>query len=104
MRARGRLLDSEWLDNDDRLVRLVLYGLRGPITVGGEIFNPESVMEMPGTYKALDDQKIAGILTFIRREWREQAAPIEPQTVGRIRAANATRTDQWTEKELLGVK
>jgi mono/diheme cytochrome c family protein len=98
------LLDSEWLDNDERLVRLVLYGLRGPVTVNGELFNGEGALEMPGTYKTLDDRQIAGILTFVRREWREHAAPIEPQTVTRIRAATASRTDQWTEKELLGVK
>jgi glucose/arabinose dehydrogenase/mono/diheme cytochrome c family protein len=98
------LLDSEWLDSDERLIRLVLYGLRGPISVRDELFNPDGAIEMPGTYKALDDQKIAGILTFVRREWRDQAAPVEPETVTRIRAATSNRTDQWTEKELLGIK
>jgi glucose/arabinose dehydrogenase/mono/diheme cytochrome c family protein len=99
------LLDSEWLDfSDDRLVRLVLYGIRGPITVAGEPFNQSGALEMPGMYQALDDQKIAGILTFVRREWREKAAAVETETVTRIRAATVGRTDQWTEKELLGVK
>jgi mono/diheme cytochrome c family protein/glucose/arabinose dehydrogenase len=98
------LLDSEWLDSDERLIRLVLYGLRGPITVGGELFNQEGAMEMPGTAKALDDEKIAAILTFVRREWREQAPPIEPDAVTRIRAATKGRSDQWTEKELLQIK
>lgn len=98
------LLDSEWLDNEERLVRLVLHGLRGPISVNGEPFNRDGAMEMPGNHKALDDEKIAGILTFVRREWREGARPIEPETVGRIRAATSARTDPWTEKELLLVK
>ncbi len=98
------LLDSEWLDSDERVVRLVLYGLRGPISIRGEPFNPDSAMEMPGTYKALDDQKIAAILTFVRREWREGGTPIEPATVARIRAATKSRTDQWMEKELLNIK
>src|SRR5206468_4081905 len=66
------LVDSDWLDySEERLVRLVLYGLRGPITVSGEPFNRDGALEMPGMYQALDDEKIAGILTFIRREWRE---------------------------------
>ncbi len=98
------LLDSDWLDNDERLVRLVLYGLRGPITINGEPFNRDGALEMPGMYKALDDEKLAGILTFVRREWRDKALPVEPQTVTRIRMATAGRTDQWTEKELLQVK
>ena len=54
--------------------------------------------------KALDDEKIAGILTFVRREWRENAAPIEPAAVAHIRRATAGRTDQWTEKELRDIK
>jgi mono/diheme cytochrome c family protein len=98
------LLDSDWLDNDERLVRLVLYGLRGPITVNSEPFNRDGALEMPGMYKALDDEKIAGILTFVRREWRDKALPVETKTVTRIRAATAGRTDQWTEKELLQIK
>ena len=72
--------------------------------MGDEAFNRDGALEMPGTYKALDDEKIAGILTFVRREWRDQAPPIEPRTVSRVRAATSTRTDQWTEKELLGIK
>jgi glucose/arabinose dehydrogenase/mono/diheme cytochrome c family protein len=98
------LLDSEWLDSDERLIRLVLYGLRGPITIGDVPFNQDGAMEMPGTAKALDDQKIAGILTFVRREWRDQAPSIEPETVRRIRAATAGRAEQWTEKELFQIK
>jgi mono/diheme cytochrome c family protein len=59
---------------------------------------------MPGMYQALDDQKIAGVLTYVRREWREKTLPIEPQAVARIRAALGGRTDQWTAKELLAIK
>jgi glucose/arabinose dehydrogenase/mono/diheme cytochrome c family protein len=98
------LLDSEWLDNEERLIRLVLYGVRGPLTVGGEVFNPTGALEMPGVYKALDDQKIAGILTFVRGEFRDGAALVETATVTRIRAATSGRTDQWTEQELLKIK
>jgi mono/diheme cytochrome c family protein len=98
------LIDSEWLDNDEKLIRVVLYGLRGPIAINDEPFNRDGAMEMPGTYKVLDDQKIAGILTFVRREWRDQAPPIGPEAVSRVRAATAGRTDQWTEQELTQVK
>jgi len=98
------LVDSDWLDSDERLVRLVLQGLRGPITVTGEPFNKDGALEMPGMYTALDDQKIAGILTFVRRQWHEKGSPMETETVTRIRAATKGRTDQWTENELLQIK
>src|SRR5207245_8599376 len=52
------LLDSEWLDHPERLVRLVLHGIRGPITVSGGPFNRDGAMEMPGPHKAAGDQPI----------------------------------------------
>jgi sugar lactone lactonase YvrE/mono/diheme cytochrome c family protein len=98
------LIDSDWLDlSEDRLVRLVLFGLRGPITVNGDTFNKEGALEMPGMYAALDDEKIAGVLTYVRRQWREKAQPIEPETVTRIRKLTNGRTDQWTQKELFEI-
>jgi mono/diheme cytochrome c family protein len=99
------LLDSEWLGfSEERLVRLVLQGLRGPMTVNGEVVNRDGVMEMPGMAKALDDRKIAAILTYIRREWGDSAPPVESETVARIRATTNSRQDQWIEQELLQVK
>ncbi|HYV39731.1 MAG TPA: HEAT repeat domain-containing protein [Gemmataceae bacterium] len=99
------LIDSEWLDfSEERLVTLVLFGLRGPITVAGQPFNRDSALEMPGTYKVLDDQQIASVLTFVRREWSVKGQPVQPATVTGIRAASGGRTDQWTEKELLQIK
>ncbi len=98
------LLDSEWLDNPDRLIRMILCGVRGPITVNDVSFNPDGALEMPAMSKALDDEKIAGILTFIRREWRTGALPVETSTVARIRKETAGRSDPWTERELRELK
>src|SRR5438045_9560544 len=57
------LLDSDWLDHDERVVRLVLHGLRGPLTVLGELFNRDGALEMPGMETVLDAEKIGGIVT-----------------------------------------
>jgi mono/diheme cytochrome c family protein len=99
------LVDSGWLDySDDRLIRLLLFGLRGPITVGGEVFNRDGVLEMPGMYQAFDDEKIAGILTYIRREWSDRGPSADVDAVRRVRASLAGKTSQWTERELLEAK
>jgi mono/diheme cytochrome c family protein len=98
------LLDSEWLDNDERVVRLVLMGLRGPISIGGDPFNMDNALEMPSMATALGDEKIAGVLTFVRREWRTQAPPIDTKTVAKIRAALKGRTEQYTARELLQIR
>jgi mono/diheme cytochrome c family protein len=95
------LFDSEWvLGSVERPVRIVLHGVRGNINVLGRMHTGD----MPGLGAALDDQKIASILTYLRREWGHTASPVEPAQVEAIRAATAGRTDAWSSSELLQVK
>jgi mono/diheme cytochrome c family protein/glucose/arabinose dehydrogenase len=99
------LIDSDWVrGSPERLARMVLHGVRGPIKISGETFNKDSGLEMPAMAMALDDEKVAGVLTYIRREFGDDAAPVEVQAVQRIREANKGRTEQWTEPELLKIK
>jgi mono/diheme cytochrome c family protein len=59
---------------------------------------------MPGL-KALDDEQIASILTYVRREWGHEGSPIDPGTIANVRAETNERGDvQWTEEELLKIK
>ncbi|HYG76526.1 MAG TPA: PVC-type heme-binding CxxCH protein [Planctomycetota bacterium] len=92
-------IDSEWVDfSDERLVRIVLNGIRGPMSVNGREYN----MEMPAVPQ-LDDKTIAGCLTYIRREFGK-GKPVEPATVTRIRKELGSREEQWTEAEILKIK
>jgi len=52
----------------------------------------------------LSDEQIAGVLTYIRREWDHEATPVPVDLVKKIRQENKGRTDAWTEPELLGKK
>mgnify|MGYP000741515268 CR=1 FL=1 len=95
------LLDSEWiLGPAGRPIRIVLNGVRGYITVLGQVHTGD----MPAFGAALDDQQIAAILTYLRREWRHTADPIEPQEMKAVRAATADHTDAWSAAELSQVK
>jgi mono/diheme cytochrome c family protein/glucose/arabinose dehydrogenase len=100
------LIDSDWLKySDERLVNMVLLGLRGPLTVNGEPFNRDGALSMPGMAKALDDKKIAAVLTYVRREWGDAVAPaVEQELVVRLRAGLRGREDQLTEAEVLTIK
>jgi mono/diheme cytochrome c family protein len=49
---------------------------------------------------ALDDRQLADILTYVRRAWGHEAAPVSPDTVKRVRAASEGRTAAWTPQEL----
>jgi glucose/arabinose dehydrogenase/mono/diheme cytochrome c family protein len=96
------LVDSPWvLGAPERLVRIAIHGLRGPVKVGARTFN----MDMPAMGGLSDDQ-LADLLTYVRAEkdWGHDAPAITPATIARIRAATEARAEAWTEPELLKVQ
>jgi mono/diheme cytochrome c family protein len=85
------LRNSKWVLGDEELLaRIVLHGLKG-----------ELLMPPMGT---LDDRQLADILTYIRRAWGHQAAPISSETVARVRAGSAGRKTPWTVNELSALR
>jgi mono/diheme cytochrome c family protein/glucose/arabinose dehydrogenase len=90
------LLDSDWiLGSPQASVRIIMYGLSGAISVNGRSY----IGEMPGL-GALDDDQIASVLTYLRREWGHTGAPVDPELVKSIRAATAGRVNPWGWREL----
>jgi len=90
------LAESEWvLGEPERIVKVVMHGLRGPIKVKGMTYS----YDMPAA-GFLTDEQIAGVLTYVRREWDHEASPVSVDLVKKIRAENKGRTDAWTEAEL----
>ena len=83
------------LGEPDRIVKVVMHGLRGPIKVKGMAYS----YDMPAA-GFLTDEQIAGVLTYIRREWDHEASPVSVDLVKKIRAENKGRTDAWTDGEL----
>ena len=96
------LVASEWaLGSEERVIRIVLHGLQGPIKVKGADFN--SAMppfgRVAGSGYNWSDEKIAAVLTYVRQEWGNQAGPIAPDKVAGIRAKEGDRKP-WTSAEL----
>lgn len=97
------LVESEWVEGPaSRPVRIVLHGLQGPITVNGTPFL--SPVIMPPQKDVLDDVAIAEVLTYVRNEWGNQAAPVQAAEVKAIRDGDAARTQPWTAEELMKMK
>lgn len=93
------LVDTDWvLGPPERLIRIVLHGLRGPLIIHGQRWD----MEMPGL-SLLEDADVAALLTYIRREWGHAATPVSPELVAKVRAASAERAEPWTAAELEGL-
>ena len=92
------LRDSEWvLGSEQRLVRIVLHGLRDEVSVKGVNY----LLNMPALSEALTDEQIADALTYVRREWEHNAPPVKSATVKAIRTTTGKREDSWTQAELL---
>jgi mono/diheme cytochrome c family protein/glucose/arabinose dehydrogenase len=72
--------------------RVVLNGKEGKIGL------------MPPLGGALSDDQIAGALTFVRRQWGNDASPVPPSFVKSVRAQTADRTRPWTDDELAAIK
>ena len=82
-------------ESEDRLARIVLHGLRGPITVAGKEYN----LEMPAM-GFFDDQEIAAILTYVRAAWGKPFSPVTLEAIGKVRNQTRERSDSWTIEEL----
>jgi mono/diheme cytochrome c family protein len=86
------LAGSEWVTgSEERLVRIMLYGLQGPIKVKGTEFNGVMLPTGPGSAFNLNAQKIAAVATYVRQEWGNQAAPVSVDTVNEIRSKDGNR-------------
>lgn len=97
------LADSDWVkaNGPDRLVRMVLHGITGPISVNGKPFATPAPLMPPQAM--LTDQQIADVLTYIRGSFGNGAKPVRPDQVTSIRLAEKARTTPWTEAELLRI-
>ncbi len=97
------LVGSPWVNgSEERLIKAVLHGMWGKITVNGKTYNPAlGVPPMTAFRSLLNDQEIAAVLTFVRNTWGNHASPIRPETVARVRAATIDRTTFWRPDDLL---
>jgi mono/diheme cytochrome c family protein len=89
-------VDSEWvLGKPDVAARIVMHGVVGPIKVGSRTWN----LAMPPLMQ-LTDEDVAGVLTYIRREWDHNASPVDTKLVTELRAKHKDRFVPWSADEL----
>ncbi len=94
------LSGSEWVaaEKGDRLVRIVLNGLSGPVHVKDRDWN----LVMPPWKESLKDEEIAIVLTFVRQQFGgTKAGPIKPETVAETRKESHPKPE--TAAELLAL-
>ena len=97
------LVDSPWvLGSEDRLIKMTLHGVWGKMVVNGKTYDPSrGVPPMTAFRTMLKDEELAAVLTFVRNTWGNQASPVSPATVKKIRRETKARTTFWKPDELL---
>jgi mono/diheme cytochrome c family protein len=96
---------SPWATgSQERLIKLTLNGLWGPIEVKGVYYDPaKGIPPMTPFGSLLNDEELAGVLTYVRNSWSNKADPVLPATVAKVRQATRSRTIFWKPEELLQI-
>ena len=85
------LAGSSWvLENDARLVQILLFGVQGEMIVNEQAYNGV----MPA-FSQLSDAELAAVLTHIRASWGNAASPITAEQVAEGRARYPNGRGPW---------
>jgi len=93
------LAQTDWVNgNEERLIKLTLNGLMGPIEVNGVKY-PGNVPMTPFG-RMLNDEQIAAVLTYVRKSFGNDASVISEEKVKEVREATKENTGFYQPSEL----
>lgn len=88
-----------WAQGDEeRLIKLTLHGLMGPLEVDGVKY--PGLVPMTPFAGMLNDEDVASVLTYVRNHFGNEAPAIAPEKVAEVRAKTGTR-GFYSPEELL---
>jgi mono/diheme cytochrome c family protein len=94
------LAGTKWvIGNSDRLIKLTLKGLMGPMEVLGKKY-PGQVPMTPFEHM-LKDEEIAAVLTFVRNSFGNKADPVLAEQVAKIRESKKDFYGLYSPEKLL---
>jgi mono/diheme cytochrome c family protein len=94
------LTGTKWVTgSEERLIKIVLHGLHGPIEVAGKQLSGQVPMTAFG--RILKNDEIAAVLTYVRNSFGNKASVITPDKVQKVREATKAKTGFYTGEELL---
>jgi mono/diheme cytochrome c family protein/glucose/arabinose dehydrogenase len=94
------LAASKWVTgSEERLIKLVMKGIYGPIEVNGKKYPGQVPMTPYGGM--LNDQEMATLLTYVRNAFGNKAPAVSAERVKQIRAAIKDKSGFYTPDELL---
>ena len=97
------IVDTEWVNGDKtRLIKLVMHGLWGPITIKDTLYDPQKgVPPMTALGAMYSDSELAAVLTYVRHSWGNNSGSVTPGEVKAVRQATRDQTTFYSPDELL---
>ena len=96
------LVKSEWLDHDERMIKIVLKGLFGPLKFQGKDFGTNSATPPMIGFAPLDsDEDIAAVISYVRQSFGNDLEFVKAEDVKRIREQTKGRNIFYTVDEIL---
>jgi len=94
------LSGTKWANQDpDRLIKITLNGIFGPIEVLGKPY--PGLVPMTPFGGMLNDEEIAAVLTYVRNSFGNKSSAISPQQVKKVRAETKDKIGFYSPEELL---
>jgi mono/diheme cytochrome c family protein len=94
------LAETRWVNgNEERLIKLTLNGLSGPIEVLGREYPGNVPMTPFGGM--LNNEEVAAVLTYVRNAFGNEASAITPEKVEEVRVATSNKSGFYSAEELL---
>jgi mono/diheme cytochrome c family protein/glucose/arabinose dehydrogenase len=96
------LRGTPWVTGSpERMIKVVLKGLMGEMEIAGKVY-PGQVPMTP--YEGmLDDTEVAAVLTYVRNSFGNNASPVSPDLVKKVREEIKDKQGFWNAKELLKI-
>jgi mono/diheme cytochrome c family protein len=95
------LAGSEWVNTKgfNRLAHIPLAGISGTLSVGGKDWN----LAMAPMGAALSDADLAGVLTYIRSSWGNQAGAVAADDIKAVRGGLGARPQPVSHDQLMAM-
>jgi mono/diheme cytochrome c family protein/glucose/arabinose dehydrogenase len=96
------LVKSEWLDDDERMIKIVLKGLYGELKYQGKTYGPsKNTPPMIGFGPLANDEEIAAVISYVRQSFGNDLDFVKAEDVKRVREQVKDRNIFYMVEDIL---
>jgi mono/diheme cytochrome c family protein len=93
---------SEWLNDDERIIKIVLKGLYGELKHEGKTYGPsKNTPPMIGFGPLANDEEIAAVISYVRQSFGNDLDFIKAEDVKRVREQVKDRNIFYMVEDIL---